>query len=156
MNFHLGEVVIRDADQNDIDTLKTFEQGVIEVERPFSPTLKAETTYYDLPAMMDDNGVKLLVAEWDNKIIGSGYGRIETSMHYLTHSHHAYLGFMYVLPEFRGKGVNGKLIESLKQWAQSKGIMEMRLEVYSDNLPAIRAYEKFGFSKLSIEMRCSI
>ena len=60
------------------------------------------------------------------------------------------------MPEFRGKGVNSKLIEELKKWSQLQGITEMRLEVYHQNISAIKAYEKFGFSKHMIEMRCSI
>lgn len=63
---------------------------------------------------------------------------------------------MYVLPEYRGKGVNGKLIEQLRQWAKSKGITEMRLLVYYNNTNAIKAYEKCGFSQLMIEMRGDI
>src|SRR6478672_9863060 len=156
MDFQLSEVIIRDAVQSDIDTLLKFEQALINVERPFDPTLKSETTYYDLNAMLIDDNVNLLVAEWNNRIIGSGYARIEKSKHYLQHSRHAYLGFMFVLPEFRGKGINTKLIDSLKQWAQRREITELRLEVYSENTSALKAYEKFGFSKLLIEMRCSI
>jgi len=37
--------------------------------------------------------------------------------------------------------------------AFSRGVTEMRLEVYRDNLAAIKAYEKAGFSELLIEMR---
>jgi ribosomal protein S18 acetylase RimI-like enzyme len=45
------------------------------------------------------------------------------------------------------------IIETLKRWSISSGIMEMRLDVYYDNLAAIKAYEKAGFSKLMIQMR---
>ena len=44
-------------------------------------------------------------------------------------------------------------MESLKNWAYSKEIFEIRLTVYQDNLPAIKAYEKAGFKKHIIEMR---
>ena len=87
------------------------------------------------------------------KLIGSGYARIEASKHYLLHTRHAYLGFMYVVPEHRGKGVNQLIIEALKQWSLSQNITELRLDVYSENQPAINAYEKAGFTKYLIEMR---
>jgi hypothetical protein len=45
----------------------------------------------------------MIVAEADNKIIASGYARIDRSRPFLKHSTHAYLGFMYVLPEYRGR-----------------------------------------------------
>ena len=156
MKVQAGEIIIRDANQTDIDTLLHFEQEVITAERPFDPTLKAETTYYDLHSMMNDSNVKLVVAEVNEQVIGSGYARIEKSKHFSQHSHHAYLGFMYVVPAFRGRGINGKIIESLKNWAQKQGVTEMRLEVYHGNTAAIKAYEKFGFSMLVVEMRCGI
>jgi ribosomal protein S18 acetylase RimI-like enzyme len=48
------------------------------------------------------------------------------------------------------------VIETLKQWAISQKINELILEVYYDNAPAIKAYEKFGFSKNMIEMRMGL
>jgi ribosomal protein S18 acetylase RimI-like enzyme len=44
----------------------------------------------------------------------------------------------------------------LTGWAKAKGILEIRLDVYSDNDSAIRAYEKAGFSKLLTEMRVDL
>jgi GNAT superfamily N-acetyltransferase len=98
----------------------------------------------------------LVVAEFDKKIIGSGYARIEDAKPYQSHKKYAYLGFMFVLPEFRGKGINKMILESLKSWSRSQNINEIRLEVYNDNVSAIRAYEKAGFSKYIIEMRLPI
>jgi len=60
---------------------------------------------------------------------------------------------MYIDPAHRGKGVNQKIITALKKWATEKNVYELRLQVYYDNLPAIKAYEKIGFSKLMIKMR---
>jgi ribosomal protein S18 acetylase RimI-like enzyme len=100
--------------------------------------------------------IELVVAEFDNKIIGSGYARLENSKHYLQHSKHAYLGFMYVDPNYRGKGVNQKIIEALKNWTVLQNVTEMRLDVYFNNDIAIKAYEKAGFTKHMIEMRMDI
>jgi GNAT superfamily N-acetyltransferase len=60
---------------------------------------------------------------------------------------------MYVDPPFRGRGVNAEIIRSLKRWCRSRNVSETRLDVYEGNTTAIKAYEKAGFSKLSIEMR---
>jgi ribosomal protein S18 acetylase RimI-like enzyme len=89
-------------------------------------------------------------------LIGCGYARIENAKQYLRHKRHAYLGFMYVDPVWRGKNINKMIIDALAQWAVSKGIDEMRLEVYCDNAAAIKAYEKAGFSKLIIQMRMGL
>jgi GNAT superfamily N-acetyltransferase len=150
----MENIIIRPATLADMDTLLRFEQGVIIAERPFDPTLKDEhINYYDLVGLIESDDVELLVAELAGELIGSGYARIEESKIYLKHPKHAYLGFMYVEPEHRGKGVNQKIIESLKAWAAARNVTECRLQVYYDNLPAIKAYEKIGFSKLMIKMR---
>ena len=56
-------ILIRKATVHDIDVLLRFEQGVISAERPFDPTLKDHPTqYYDLPAIINDPVVYLVVA----------------------------------------------------------------------------------------------
>lgn len=151
------EIAIRKATENDLDTLYQFEQGVVETERPFDSTLREGLIhYYDLKALVHSPNARLLVAEIDKRIIASGYVRIDQSKDYLAHTNHAYFGFMYVLPEFRGQGVNKKIIEELKGWAKSQGVTELRLEVYVKNTSAIRAYEKLGFEPHMLEMRMNL
>ena len=153
----MEQIITRTATLADLDTLLEFEQGIIQTERPFDPTLKdGHINYYDIAAMIQAPHVEVLVAETDSGIIGSGYARIEDSKVYLKHPKHAYLGFMYVKPEYRGKGVNKQVIAALQQWAIGRGIAEFRLDVYSDNLPAVKAYEKIGFKKHLIEMRMGL
>lgn len=150
----MSNVTIRTATLEDLAVLFTFEQGVITAERPFDPTLKAEgITYYNMNELITADHIKLVIAEIDGIPVGSGYCRIETSYHYLKHPQHGYLGFMYVLPEHRGKGINPMLINHLIEWSKSKGLVELRLEVYDQNPGAIRAYEKTGFVRHMIEMR---
>jgi ribosomal protein S18 acetylase RimI-like enzyme len=151
-------ITTRTATIADLDILLDFEQGVIQSERPFDPTImKDHIHYYDIAGMIKAENIEVVVAELNGEVIGSGYARIEpASKIFFKHKMHAYLGFMYVKPEHRGKGVNKKVIATLQQWAIEKGINEFRLDVYHDNLPAIAAYEKVGFSKLMIEMRMGV
>ncbi|TSD68000.1 GNAT family N-acetyltransferase [Inquilinus sp. KBS0705] len=154
----MDNIIIRKATHADMDTLLEFEQGVITAERPFDSTIKdGDINYYNLELMLTAPYIYLVVAELNGQPIGSGYARIEDAKKpYFKHTQHAYLGFMYVQPQHRGKGVNKKVIEALKDWAVSKGINELRLEVYYDNAPAIKAYEKVGFSSNMIEMRMGL
>ena len=138
----------------ELPALLAFEAGIIETERPFDVTLRdGEIHYYDIAYMIEAENIHVAVALSGTEIIGSGYARLEDSKVYLKHPKHAYLGFMYVKPAFRGMGVNNAIIDALRLWSAARGITEMRLEVYERNLPAIKAYEKFGFSKLLITMR---
>jgi ribosomal protein S18 acetylase RimI-like enzyme len=147
-------ITVRAATLDDLDTLLGFEKGIIDTERPFDPTLKdGEVHYYDIAQMIRSPNIEVMVAEAGSEIIGSGYGRIEDPKPYLKHQKHCFMGFMYVDPNHRGKGVNQKIIEALQEWSIAQGVTEFRLEVYNDNLSAIKAYEKIGFSKLMIYMR---
>ncbi len=146
--------VIRQAVLSDLDSLLTFEQGVILAERPFDTTIKdGNTNYYDIQGMITAPHINLLVAELEGQLVGCGYARIETAKPFLKYKQFAYLGFMYVHPHHRGKGINKMIIDDLAKWVQANGLAELRLEVYDGNLPAIKAYEKVGFSRLMIEMR---
>jgi len=153
----MEDIIIRKATQDDLDTLLTFEQGVIAAERPFDITLKGDPNhYYDIEKMITTPEVELLVAELDGELVASGYARIENAKPYLLHAQHAYLGFMYVVPQHRGKGINKKIIDALTAWSASKNITELRLDVYSDNEPAIKAYERSGFARHMINMRMGL
>ncbi len=150
-------ITIRIATPEDLPILKEFEQGVVAAERPFNSTLKKENaTYYDISQMIASDQVQLLVVEVDGKIVGSGYARIEQSQSCFKHKQLGYLGFMYVLPEYRGKGINGKVLNALIQWCASQKINEIRLDVYCENTSAIKAYEKVGFTKLLTHMRMEV
>jgi GNAT superfamily N-acetyltransferase len=151
------EITVRKATLDDVPALLRFEQGVVETERPFDPTLKPHpNSYYDIPQMIEHPLVQLVVAECGEQLVGCGYARIEMSKRYLRHERHAYLGFMYVEPQWRGKNINQMIIENLSQWSSAKGVTEMRLEVYVKNAAAIRAYEKAGFNRLLVQMRMGI
>jgi ribosomal protein S18 acetylase RimI-like enzyme len=153
----MDQVTVRTATLDDLDMLLDFEKGIITTERPFDPTLQeGDIHYYDIARMITADNVEVAVAESGDQVIGSGYVRIEDSKVFLKHKKHGFLGFMYVKPEHRGKGVNQKVIAALQQWGISRGVNEFRLEVYHGNLPAIKAYEKLGFTKLMIEMRMEL
>jgi len=150
-------MIVREATMADMPALLQFEQGVITAERPFDPTIRPDpVNYYDLELMIAAPHIHLVVAELNGEPIGSGYARIQESKHFLNHPQHAYLGFMYVLPQHRGKGVNNLVMHALKDWAISQGITELQLEVYYDNAPAVKAYEKSGFIKSMIQMRMGL
>ena len=153
----MNQIIIRKATLHDLDTLLVFEQGVITAERPFDSTLNTgNINYYDIEKMITATDVELVVAEFNAKLIGCGYARIENAKPYLKHGQHAYLGFMYVAPQHRGKGVNKKIMDALTNWIAAKNITELRLDVYQNNEAAIKAYEKVRFTKHMVEMRMEI
>lgn len=152
-----SQIVIRKGVVEDLPILLDFEQGIIKVERPFDVTLKEEKiSYYDIHELILSPIADVIVAEINGKLIGSGYVLIKEAKDYFKHEKYGYLGFMFVAPEARGRGVNGLIIEAMKDWCKEREIHEVRLEVYTENGGAIRAYKKMGFVEQIVNMRVDI
>ena len=152
-----GPLKTRSATLEDLPTLLAFEQGIIEAERPYDHTLGPDPlSYYDLGELIGSPNAEVAIVELQGEIVASGYAKKKKSLHYVAHDYHAFLGFMFVKPEHRGKGINQKLIAYLLAWAKKNNLPEVQLTVYEDNLPAIRAYEKIGFSKYLQTMRINL
>jgi ribosomal protein S18 acetylase RimI-like enzyme len=153
----MHRAIIRHATPEDLEDLLRLEQGVVSAERPFDGTLQdGSIHYYDIRRMLTSVEVQFVVAESDSRIVGCGFARIDAAKPYLKHLLQAYVGLIYVDPARRGEGLCGKIIGELKRWCRSRHVAEMRLEVYPDNLAAVKAYEKAGFSKHMLEMRACL
>jgi GNAT superfamily N-acetyltransferase len=157
MTKDIENITIRPAVKADLPKLAEFLQILVDAERPFDPTLKeGEIFYYSIEDMIADKVTEVMVIENNSEIIGCGYAQIRSAKPYEKHELFGYLGFMFVKPEFRGKGINGLLLDDLKKWILSQGITEVRLQVYDENEAAVKAYEKAGFKKILTTMRCDI
>lgn len=156
LTFYLYNTMItREATEQDLKTLLEFEQGIVTAERPFNSTLiEGEIHYYDLRHLILSPDATVIVAEENNEIIASGYALIKKAeKEYYQFKEYAYLGFMYVKPEHRGKGINKVITDELISWSKSRGMNEVRLDVYAQNESAVKAYEKAGFEPHLLTMR---
>lgn len=150
----MNSVIVRTATLDDLEVLLAFEQKIIETEKPFDCTLKDEKFhYYDLKDHIVRVDAEVVVAVVNGEVVGSGFARIENAKPYLKHNKFGHLGFMYVMPEHRGKGINNLITSALINWCRQHGLSEIRLEVYNENSSAIKAYEKAGFKPLITQMR---
>lgn len=144
----------REAKPEDLPRLEALEQAVVDAERPFNSEIKPKgARYYDLPELISSPDCYLLVAVAQGDIVATGYAKIRNSKASLVHEYDAYLGFMYVAPEYRGQGLNQQLMARLIDWAKNRDVHDFYLDVYADNQSAIRAYEKLGFSASLVEMK---
>lgn len=150
-------VEIRNAIESDIEILLNFEKGIVDAERPFDDSLKeGEIHYYDLMDLIRSERATLLVAVVNDEIVGSGYGKILEAKPFQKHKEYVYLGFMYVKPAFRGQGINGVILQELMEWAKSRGLTEVKLDVYDENVIAKNAYLKAGFKPHLLKMRLEL
>lgn len=150
----MNNIIIREAKLTDISDLLAIEQLIIEAERPYDENMKTEQfNYYDLQALINNDEAMVLVAETNETIIGSGYSKIKESLPQHDNKLHAFMGFMYVDPKYRGQGINKMIVEGLIDWSKQQGLSVACLTVYSENTSAIRAYNKAGFNEYLVEMR---
>lgn len=150
----MEKVLIRDAILDDLPTLLSFEQELIKAERPFDPTIAEDpVSYYDIKKYIVDDKVKVVVAQIGGIVVSSGYALKKEARPYLDHNFYGYLGFMYTVPKHRGKSINKLVVDELVNWCHEQGLSEIRLTVYDENSPALKAYEKVGFKKHICEMR---
>ena len=150
----MNSVVIRAAQESDLQTLVRFQQGIVDAERPFDNTLQeGGIRYYDIEELVRAAHAHFVIAEIDRVPIGCGFVRVEEAKSFVKHLREGYLGLMYVDPAFRGRGVNALILDALKEWCRTQGVHELRLEVYPDNASALSAYQKAGFSPYMLEMR---
>lgn len=153
----MAEYIVRSAHKSDLTSLLKFEQGIIQAERPFDPTLSPDPiSYYDVGELIENDDSEVAVVTFNEEIVASGYAKVKASKPYVYHDQHAFLGFMYVEPSHRGKGVNRLIVDALKAWAKGRGLTEIRLEVYAENEAAINAYKKTGFTDHIVRMRCKL
>ncbi|MDF2515027.1 MAG: family N-acetyltransferase [Sphingobacterium sp.] len=151
------ELKIRQAQENEINVLLEFEQGIVAAERPYDDTLKeGEIHYYDLLELIKSAEAEVLVAVIGDQLVGSGYAKIVDAKPYQKYAKYVHLGFMYVKPEYRGQGINKLILEALTDWAKDRNITELRLQVYDQNESAKKAYCKAGFKPNLLEMRIEI
>ena len=52
-----------------------------------------------------------------------------------------------VFPQHRGKGVGRALLQAQLDWAKSRGLRTLTLEVRPSNAPALALYRRFGFEE---------
>ena len=153
----MTDVIIRTAQIADLNTLLEFEQSIITAERPYDKYLKPDPiSYYDLKELVLSDIAEVTVAEMNKSIVGSGYALIKDSKPYMNHDRHCHLGYMYVDPAHRGKGINKLILNALKEWSKSQSVYHLSLNVYVENQAAIRAYEKAGFESNMTEMQLSL
>lgn len=83
-----------------------------------------------------------LVAEIDGRVVG------QLGLHLETAARRRHVGSigMAVHDDFQGRGVGSALLAAALELADNwLNLRRIELEVYTDNAPAIRLYENFGF-----------
>lgn len=99
----------------------------------------------------DNKDICLYAAKYQNKIIGYIYGYIQNNGD-AKKNIVCTLDALYVLEEYRNKGVATELVNSFIKWSRNKGAHYIELKVCNLNKEAINLYKKFDFFETKIIM----
>ncbi len=92
--------------------------------------------------------VRILVAEYNRKIIGFYIGEIEESSYIYISKRSGVIHDGFVLDEYRRLRVGKKLLEKLMSWFKENGVKYVTVYVDSNNKVGYNAWKKYGFGEL--------
>jgi GNAT superfamily N-acetyltransferase len=134
---------IRKAKSADLESLVSF--AVAEAKEAEGVKKDSERVRQGVTtALNDDSIARYWVLEKNNTgVIGSV--SIVKEWSDWNAGYYWWIQNMYILPEFRGKGLMQQLIQALKDAARNEGALELRLYLHKNNAQAVSAYQKVGF-----------
>ncbi len=137
------ELTIRPATAADVPTLMQLIRALAEFEGGLDQLETNEAILLRDGFQSDPPRFKALVAEQAGRPVGMAL----CCFHYSTwRGHRLYLEDLMVLPEARGQGVGGRLLEAVRQLALAEGCTGVMWQVLDWNTNAIRFYERLGVS----------
>lgn len=89
---------------------------------------------------------EILVATSEEKLLG--YIFYSCSSPLILRENRCVIYDLYVVPEFRGKGIGSELLKKALERIRSRGFKQVRIGVLSQNARALNLYEKFGFKEV--------
>jgi len=142
MNLMKNQITIRDYKKSEL--LEIISLTAESYSTPYKLKGVVNNFHENLETVKRDieRGLKILVAEEKGKLIGAvRFAVIDSKLK---------LGRLAVLPNYRCKGIGGKLITSVLKVAQEENIKTVALDVMEEK-GLVPFYEKFGFKMKSKE-----
>ena len=98
--------------------------------------------------------LEVLVAEEESgRLLGFAELSIRAQAEGCTTDRIGYLEGWYVVPEARGRGVGGALVEAAEDWARAQGCTEFASDALADNEVSAAAHRSLGFTEVAL-IRC--
>jgi len=133
--------------------LEALQDSPIAFSADYHKTLNQPAKYWEDMLRMEADESTIFIAEQENQLIGmTGIARGRSPKT----RHGAEIWSVYVRPGWRGLRIAEGLITSCITWAKAKNIDHVRLGVAATNTPAIRCYERCGFSSYGTEPRAML
>jgi L-phenylalanine/L-methionine N-acetyltransferase len=142
MSHDAPDIVVRSAEPDDADALHRIYSGPLAIRGTLQLPFASRGLWRER-LEKPRSGTWQLVAQCGDEIVGN-IGL--TAFLEKPRRRHAGTIGMAVADEWHGRGVGTKLMQAALDLADNWiGLRRLELEVFADNEPAIRLYEKFGF-----------
>lgn len=159
-------ITIEHARIRDLDSISAFEQALFLTEQDrfarHTPALAAQLALTDDAfGMMRDYFRRLiysrygllLVAREKDTPVGFLAAYLKKNIPIFSAGWLCEITDIYVLPEYRGRGIGTHLVKEVAGWSRERGAAALTLRVLPSNAGAVEFYRKCGFSTFFIDMR---
>ncbi len=149
---------IRRATVSDADAINNLLYQVLKVHSDVRPDIfKAGTKKYtdsELLEIISDNGRPIFVAEKDGKVLGYAFCVHQQFIdnNNMTDIKTLYIDDLCVDESVRNMRIGTSLYEYVLKYAEENGYYNVTLNVWADNVNAVKFYEKLGLKKQKIGM----
>ncbi len=149
---------IRRAGAGDVEALLTISSGLWaedagthdpEVMNTAWPKQHGRASF---EALVDDRDRVGLLAEIGGDLAGGLMGSIPELTPFVR-LREARLNSLWVLPDHRGAGVGGRLVDAFVDWARERGAPYAVVTAFTANPSAIQLYERHGFGSHTVTLR---
>lgn len=155
------KVTIRRASEGDLETILTFNQALFESNGEFDreldfsfPQSPLGREYFRSRIRADDSIALIATTEEGTigylvggEVVGESYRQVATL---------GEVENMLVSSRVQNSGVGSKLMAEFLTWCKQRGLKRAKVSAYSENIDAVRFYERRGFRKLSVTLEMEL
>lgn len=154
------DVLIREGTTADIAGLVASNAALFAVDaaardplrNPDWPPLHAAE---HVASTLADPAMLVLAAEAGGAVVGHLTGALLAVSPMWT-APRAELFSMHVMAPWRGQGIGSRLVGRFRDWAQDRGVVQLRVSAYTANEGALRFYQRHGFTPLDTTLTLDI
>jgi ribosomal protein S18 acetylase RimI-like enzyme len=152
---------IRTAKKEDIPVIAELNSQLADYHREmdtyYKPGSETREEFKDyLSKIIEEESIRILVAESNSTLIGYSIGTIEVAKRFITPEKIGKISDAFIKPAHRNKGIGKEMIDDLLCWFKQNEIQYVELSVDSKNKNSIAAWEKFGFRECMKKMRLDL
>lgn len=142
---------IGNATLADVNELSGLLDKLFSIEQDFQPNTERQIKGMSLLLQHPDRAVIKVAKDEAGRLIGMVSAQLVISTAEGAPS--AWVEDMVVRDEYRGKGMGRALLDSVLEWAKSKGATRAQLLVDMDNEPALGYYQHLGWQATRLGAR---